>query len=218
MPKITIENTKQLTRKAVGIAVIKNKPQVVALFQKYGVAVDNSYDTNELIVGVYQAMVTSPGFRRDLVKLLSASMTEHKQHFTEDIYNFSAGGPSEAGSSAGDIGQAANSLTSQSTTMTTPSSNSSLGAGLFSAGNLSNLLNTGLTVLSNSLKSKSDQKLANTALQIEAEKTKQAALSTGATTAVPTAGLSSGAKIGIVVGILAVVGATLYFVLRKKSK
>lgn len=92
----------------------------------------------------------------------------------------------------------------------------------FTPDKLNTLFNTGLGILSTSLANKSNKQLADKALEIEKEKTKQAELLAAANAATAGAGslkpgLSTGAKIGIGLGIAATVGTILYFVLRKKK-
>ena len=79
------------------------------------------------------------------------------------------------------------------------------------------MIGTGLDTLSTSLKNKSDQKLANTALALEVEKTKQAALLAqgGSGAGVIKPGLSTGAKVAIGLGVATLVGVIIYFVVKK---
>ncbi len=90
---------------------------------------------------------------------------------------------------------------------------------VLSAQNLSNLFNAGLGVLSTTLTNKSNKELAQKALEIEQEKTKQAALlaASGGLRGAASPGLSTGAKIGIGLAVAATVGTIIYLLVRRKK-
>jgi len=217
--KITDQKARELTRQAMGIAIAKNKGKVISLLKKYGVAVDNSYSDDELIVGVLQAVRSGNArFKKDLAILLGEGVS---MNFTAEQGSefFSFVDSSFLNNDGAFTGINATSIASQyDTTASTAKEKTAVGSLLSDKNFLSGVLNTGLTTLSSSLTNKSNQKLANTALQIEAERTKQAALIAaggGAAGLGVKPGLSTGAKVAIGVGVLAIVGVIIYVVVKK---
>lgn len=222
--KMKRNDAETATRIAIATAVEKNRKGVVALLNKHGVNIGSNYTNQELIVGLLQAMKSNDRFKKELAALLSQTATEHKSSFAEGNFCFTAGNffaanglnfsnGDEAGIHSPDeeLGISNN---SSSAPTSTPDKKKS---GVFSAANLNALFNTGLDTLSTILKNKSNQKLAQTAKEIEEEKTKQAALA-GVGGGIGTkSGLSTGAKVGIALGIVAVVGTIVYLVVKKKK-
>lgn len=212
--RMTTSKAQEITRKALGIAIARNRSRIIALLKKYGVAIDDSYSDDELIVGVLTALKTNNRFKKDLGDLLYETTSDAMKSFTgeegQQFFGFV---------SAATLAEAAASQENTTTAPTGTQKEKTALGGLFADKNtLSSILNTGLGVLSTSLTNKGNQKLANTALAIETEKTKQAALAAGAGgNGLPGAqqGLSTGAKIAIGVGIAAVLGTIIYFVVKK---
>lgn len=234
MAKVEMKTSeaKEITRKAIALAIVKHRDKIIALLKKNGVSIDGN-DDDKLIVAVMIGVRDSARFRKELAALL-ADTTKETMSFTAE-YNtffftgseafFNALGSSSVGDSAGSSddggGNSSGGNGSGSSTYTGQSSDTPGGAlkNLFSdPKTLSSILNTGLTTLSNALTNKSNQKLANTALQIEAEKTKQAALLAGSRAVIGAGGtgLSTVAKIGIGVGVAAVVGVIIWLIVKKK--
>lgn len=248
------KNTSQeITKRAIAVAVLKKRPQVIALFKKNGIIASSAWTDHELIVGILQAMRTNERFKTDLVELLSTVTLENKSHFTgegmfrftgENMFRLSGTVEPMAGKwynadgakfhedgvtghpTIFDIGPTgatpSGSLPAWATTpppgpsplpsnptpaaTTSGSSGGGFLSGVFNSSTISNILNQGVNVLSTSLQNKSNAQLANTALQIEQQKTQQAALaaSAGAGAKPP---MSTATKIGI--GLLVVVGVGL---------
>lgn len=217
MAEVKTSEARDITRKALGLAVAKHRNKLVALLKKHGVSADTSTD-DKLIVATLAAMRDSGRFRDDLREVLTKTTTE-TVGFTAEYNSFFFTGTKffnwEA--SYNDLSnQLAGSSTAPASTST--STKSTAGQLLSDPKLIGSILNTGLTTLSNSLTAKSNQKLADTTLQIEAEKTKQAALLAqgGGAAANNPGGLSTGAIIGITLGSLALVGVVIWLVVRKK--
>lgn len=214
--KMKRSEAKEITRKAIGLAIVKNRDKIVALLKKYGVAIDSSYSDDELIVATLVGIRSNTKFKDDLGKLLTETTSE-SIGFTAEYNSFFFTGSESFFGWDGETGTASSTTT---TTTTKPKEKTAIGSLLSDKNTLSNILNTGLSVFSTSLTNKSNQKLADTALQIEAEKTKQAALlaqraGAGGGAGGANTGLSTGAKIGIGIGVAAVVGLIIYLVVKK---
>lgn len=76
------EHSRQFTRKAIGMAVKNNRPQVIALLKKYGISSSNNYTDNEIIVGILVANRSMPRFRADLKALLMQTTPAAASNFT----------------------------------------------------------------------------------------------------------------------------------------
>lgn len=218
MATVTIspDKVKELTRKALGTAIAKNRAKVIALLKKYGVAIDSSYSDSEVIIAVLHAVRSDKKgrFKKDLSEILkdTASSMNFTAEDGQEFFNYVSVPEITNPTTVPVMGTVTGANTSPTT-----KPKSAFGSAL--ASNLGNIFSTGLNVLSSSLTNKSNQKLADTALAIEAEKTKQAALNAqgggaGGAGAQPS-GLSTGAKIGIGVGVAAVVGLIIYLVVKK---
>jgi hypothetical protein len=201
-PQITTTQTQDLTRKAIALAVVRQRDKIIALLKKHGVTVDASNSDDELIVALLQAIKHSQRFRQDLKTLLVQVTPGNTQNFTGEDNFFFTGESKFFNADSGDSGGSS-----------TSSSKTALGS--FLSGNLDKILGTGLDTISSTLKAKADQKLADKALAIEAEKTKQAALAAQQSNRSTTAGLSTGAKVAIGVGAAAVIGLIIYLVVKK---
>jgi hypothetical protein len=195
----------KMTSNAIAAVVLHNKNAVIALLKKNGVNVDGSYSDKELIVGILAAARSNARFRGELRQLMTNTMLEHKSGFTGDGFFNAMGGE-----------------TNPLQTATVPSTSTSTGSSassFFNSTNLNKLFDTGLNILSTSLQNKSNKQLADTALQIEQEKTKQAALlaaNKGNATGT-TGGLSTGAKIGIGIAITGLLVLLLWVIFKKKK-
>lgn len=238
---MTTEQMQQVTRNAIALAVVKNRSRIIALLRSHGVNVDSAYPDDQLITAILVAVQSKLAFRNDLQKLLLATAAAHTNNFTgeqgsnffpplqpgqgKDGFSFTQedaeGFFSPKGTGRGKDGfaftaeKAANFFNANDEKDKTA-------AGVFLKENMGTILNTGLGTISTLLTNKSNGKIADKALLIEQEKTKQAALlaagsglATGAGTA--STGLSTGAKIGIGVAVLAVVGVIIYFIVKKKK-
>ncbi len=196
-------NAHDFSTKAIGLAVAKQRDKVIALLKKYGVNIDKDYNDGKIIVAVLVANRTNPRFRSDLKELLKQTIESNKKSFTGEYPFFGVGyyNPDEGSE-----------LTTTSTT-TKPKT----AVGNFLSNNMDSLLNTGLSTISSVITNKSNQKLAEQALAIETEKTKQAALlaAGGGAGVNQKTGLSTGAKVAIGVGAAAVIGVIIYLVVKK---
>lgn len=217
-----------IARKTLGLAIVNNRDKVIALLKKYGVAVDDSYSNDELIVAVLTVVQSNQRFRDDLKKLLTDVASDALSFTGEGGMEFfyMANGEDpwasiKAAYAANNPGQAIQSGSVANTSDTTTQSKTAVGSLLSDKQTLSNILGTGLNVLSTSLTNKSNQKLANTALQIETEKTKQAALmAAGGGAGTPNAkkGWSTGAIIGVSVAGVAALAGIIYWLFKPKAK
>lgn len=193
----------QIARNAIAMALVKNRGAVISLLRKYGVNVDKGSTDHELIVAILVANRDNEKFRQELRTLLLKSADSNTQNFTaEKSMNFFF---------TAENGQ----------NFFYPADGEQTGVGKFLSGNLDTILSTGLATLSTVITNKSNSKLADKALAIETEKTKQAQLAAiaagaGAGSGAKT-GLSTGAKIGIAVIGLAGLGTILYFIVKKKK-
>lgn len=228
--------SRQFAIQGIAHTMRTRRDSIIALLRKHGVIIDQSYDDPAITIAVLKAVGTSPRFRGDLSKLMADAASEGKKSFTgregffqftgregffgftgkEGFFNF---GPTdeELGSTTSTSNYTPASTGSSSTSSATKT-NSAL-SGLLTGNNLSNLFNTGLNVLSTTVSAKSNQKLADTALQIEQAKTMQAAYLAGGGygSTLPGAGMSTGAKVAIGVLVLGVLGTVTYFIVRKKK-
>jgi hypothetical protein len=220
--QMKFSQAQDITRKALGIAIVKNRGKIIALLKKYGVAVDNSYSNEELIVGTLAAVQSKERFREDLKNLLTETTSQALSFTGEEGMNFFyADGPTIYDIFDDNTSSAATTQPSSTAgTTTAQKQKTALGSLLSDKDTLKNILGTGLNVLSTSLTSKSNQKLADKALAIETEKTKQAALSYGGGGAQPTAknGWSTGAIIGVTLLGIVVLGGTIYLATRNSGK
>lgn len=204
-------NSHDFTTKAIGLTVAKDRGSLIALLKKFGVNVDNKITDDELIISVLAANRTNNKFRNELKDILKEKVSGNIKNFTGESGFFFTGEASFFNM----FGE--NDL--HGTTTPTTTTRTRTGVGNFLNNNLDTLLNQGLSTIGTAITNKSNQKLADTALQIEAEKTKQAALlaasgkaggSTGSA-----AGMSTGAKVAIAVGIVAVIGVIVFLVKKK---
>jgi hypothetical protein len=235
MNKIQMKYSKaqDITRKALGMAILKNREKVVALLKKYGVAVDSSYSNDELIVGVLTAVQANARFRQDLGNLLTQTTSESLNFTGESGMQFfyAAGDPESsdpwasitkayAQNNPGQAIGAGSGPVANTTTPTTTTQKSALGSLLSDKNTLSSILNTGLSTLSTSLTNKSNQKLAKTALAIETEKTKQAQAAVAGGGAAPgtRAPISMGLKIGLAVGGAVLLTFVIVMLVKPKAK
>jgi hypothetical protein len=227
--QMKLSQAKDIARKSLGLAIVKNRDKIIALLKKYGVAVDDTYSNDELIVGVLAAVQSKARFREDLTKLLTETTGEALSFTGEEQMEFfyMANGEDpwasiKAAYAANNPGQAitSGSVANLSDTTTTTKQKTAIGSLLSDKNTLSNILGTGLNVLSTSLTNKSNQKLADTALAIEAEKTKQAALLAAGGSAAPgtASGWSTGAKIAVGVGAVAFVSLIVWLIVKPKAK
>jgi hypothetical protein len=76
------------------------------------------------------------------------------------------------------------------------------------------LLKTGIGVVATKVGSSSNQGLAQTAAQIEAEKTKQLQAQALLAKNKPATTMSTGAKIGIAIGAAAILGVAIYAIVK----
>jgi hypothetical protein len=182
-------------------------------------------------MGILKAVQENQRFREDLKALLIKVVQDNKLSFTGESGFFHFTGENMFCRLTGDRSAPAGrwhnadgggylrfveeqdvNLGSLNTTTSVPKTTApktSTFSSVFSGQNLGNLFNTGVNTLSTLLTNKSNKDLANTALEIEKEKTQQAAMlaaaaQSGGGAAPPKKGLSTGAKIGIGVGILIV--------------
>lgn len=211
----------QIARNAIALALVKNRNSVIALLRKYGVNVDKDSSSDQLIVAILVANRDSEKFRQELKELLLKTSAGSTQNFTAERdmqFFFTA----ENGSNFFNLDrEEALARLGASQTDNTETSKEKTGLGKFLSGNLDKILGTGLTTLSTVITNKSNAKLADKAIALETEKTKQAqlaALAAGATS-VPGSGksMSTGAKIGIGIAAVALLGTLVYFIVRKKK-
>lgn len=230
--EIKTSQARDITRKAIGYAVAKHRDKIVALLKKYGVAMDTSNSDHELIVAVLVTLRDKPRFKADLVEVLKGT-TSDALSFTAEYNSFFFTG--DSGKFFNTIGDgtvcdpASQAYADYVTNNGTPppncgSGSTSSGGGKTAVGQvlsdpkvLGGVLTAGLGILSTSLTNKGNQQLADTALAVETEKTKQAALLAAGTggTGVAKPGMSMGAKIAIGVGVAAVLGLIAYLIFKK---
>lgn len=227
--------------KAIAAALIKDKKGLVSLLRKNGVSISSSYSDREVIIAVLEAVRSSQRFKTDLSDFLATVAVDSKMSFTgEGMFGFTgenmfrlngvhppngwygadgrepapaAWGPQFDGS-PNEL-QGINSGYGTTTTTTTPVAKDKL----LDKDTIRNFLNTGLGVLSTTLTNKSNKELADKALEIEQEKTRQAALlaAGGGSAEASKKGLSIGAIIGIIAGVLVIGGVAVYFFTRPKK-
>lgn len=225
--QLTTTAMQQITRNAIALALVKNRGAVISLLRKYGVNVDKDSKDNQLIIAILVANRSNEKFRQELKHLLLQTAGNNTKNFTaeksmnffftaengQNFFNAPGDDPNDAWSRL---------LKNQNTNTATETEKQKTGVGQFLSGNLDKILNTGLSTLSTVITNKSNSKLADKALAIEAEKTKQAqlaAMAAGAGSVVNgKKGLSTGAKIGI--GVLGLGGliVIVYFAFIKKKK
>lgn len=221
------ENINQITIQALGLTMATRRNEVVDLLKKYGVAIDKSYADRDIITALLIACSKDERFKAECTNLMSEAMMSQagaadiaadKAFTGESQQRFFPANASRK-SFTGETEQhffPASSLTDANNTSTTGKT----GVGKFLDANLDKILNTGLTTISTIATNKSNQKLAQTALQIEQEKTRQAELVAaggGAGFGTAKKGLSTGAKIGIGLGVAGVIGTIIYFLVKKKK-
>ena len=104
-------------------------------------------------------------------------------------------------------------------TSTGGSSSGSLLSGVFDSSFIKGLLTTGVGVVANKINSGTQTSLAGSALAIEQEKTKQAALQAqiNGGAGAPKPVMSTGVKIAIAVGSVALLGTVVYLIARKPA-
>lgn len=219
MAEIKTSEARDITRKALGLAVAKHRNKLVSLLKKHGVSADTSTD-DKLIVATLAGVRDSKRFRDDLAGVLTDT-TRETVGFTAEYNSFFFTGTKFFNWEAtyNDLSNQLNSGNTSAQSTSTSSGKTTAGQLLSDPKLIGSILNTGLTTLSNSLTAKSNQKLADTTLQIEAEKTKQAALLAqggGAAGVGSSGGLSTGAVIAMVIGGAAVIGLVVWLVVRKK--
>jgi len=210
--QLTIEAMQQIARNAIALALVKNRGAVISLLRKYGINVDKDSSNDQLIVAILVANRDNQKFRQELKELLLKTSAGSTKNFTaEKSMNFFF--TAENGNNFFNLGPDGPGADEQNVKEKT-------GLGKFLSGNLDKILGTGLSTLSTVITNKSNSKLADKAIALETEKTKQAqlaALAAGATS-VPGSGkgMSTGAKIGIGIAVVALLGTIVYFIVKKK--
>lgn len=190
----------EISSQSLAAAMATNRNKIIALLKKHGIAVDQSYKDQAIILAVLMAMrdqKMGTAFTNDLKGILVNN---------KPVLNFTAESETFFRNVTGDTGS---------------SQKSTIGSLVSDPNTWSSILNTGLDVLSSSVKSKSDKQLADTALKIEQEKTKQAELiaaqKAGGGNGSTSSGMSTGAKIAIGVGVAVVIITIVVLVFRKKK-
>lgn len=220
-PSITYGQSQQMARNAIALAVVNNRHQLEALLQKYGVDTSKADTDEKLIIAILVAMQGNKRLRHDLKGLLVQVTPANSKNFTaESGFFFTAekgDGFFNFNINTSGLQSAATAVNAKTTTTTTKDKTA---VGSFLSGNLDKILGTGLDTISTLVTNKSNSKLADKALAIEVEKTKQAALGAtigNAAGAAKTTGMSTGAKIAIGVGVVAVLGTIVWLLVRKKK-
>jgi hypothetical protein len=211
MSSISSENARQITHQALGAAIVHNRGQLIALLRKHGVNISESYPNSQLTVAILVATREKPRFRQDLAALLESVTKTQTKNFTAEKgmqFFFTADRGEQFSNTANRFFYNAD-------------GEDKTAAGKYLQDNLGTILNTGLGTISTLLTNKSNAKLADKALAIEAEKTRQAELAAqlgaqaGALGGTVKPGLSTGAKVAIGVGVAAVLGTIIYFIVKK---
>lgn len=222
-----MENTipKKRMDEVLGYVVSKRMDDVRQLLIQNGVQGAASFNDQQLRMAFIKAIKDSGSFRTNLASYLTTLVQEKSsesfvqqpglQFVQQPGLDFVQQPTLDfvAASAIGSAGAAATTTTTPTTTANKSSFWNTLG-GLASKDNLQTLFNTGLTVAASSLTSKANKESEERALQLEAIRLQQIQAQKELA-ATEKKGLSTGAWIGIVLGVGAIV--TTIILLKKKK-
>ena len=205
----------KVSRKAIAHVLVNRRADVIRLLRNAGAPVAEDVSSDDLVGLTLRAVRSSAPFRKDLTTLMAETL-----HSTEGTHGlFGIGDDDEDGT------------VKTTAAATTKTSNAFVQQGTFSGfldkDKMNTIFNTGMGILSNKLAAGTTNAGLDKSLAIEQEKTKQAMLlaeaqknnggsgNTGGTT---NSGLSTGVKVALGVGAAALLGVTIYFIVKATKK
>lgn len=185
-----VYQAQEFVNKAIALAVLNNKSELVKLLQKNGVKVDGTVSDKDLITMIYVGIAKSASFKKDLLAFFNS------MEANGDLLGFTGDGQFFNGSGK-------------------PFGETAFGKAL--GENSGAILAAGIGILSQKLTAKSDQASFKAAAELEAAKT-QALLAQAA--AAQSVGATSGSSkkwvLPVVIGVL-VIGIGAFFMLKKRK-
>lgn len=228
-------NAQQVAQELISYTVVTDKGSLVRLLQRNGVKMPNNPSDKEVTVAVLAASAKSPNFKKELASFLTAKVPQAAKDYqsfvgdasdfgftgVDDFVGFNIGSVSNIGTSVAATKKPATSAAAarKQARVTADNPQGKTGVGLFlqnltksltSQDTINAGLTVGLTAINNKVQSKSNALQQETAVltQQQDELRQQLPLSARS-------GMSTTTIVLIVLGVAAI-GATIYFVSKKK--
>ena len=227
-------NAQQVAQELISYTVVTDKSSLVRLLQRNGVKMPNNPSDKEVTVAVLAASAKSPNFKKELASFLTAKVPQAAKDYqsfvgdasdfgftgVDDFVGFNIGSVSNIGTSVAAAKKPATTTSSKKQSrITADNPQGKTGVGLFlqnltksltSQDTINAGLTVGLTAINNKVQSKSNALQYETAILTQQQDELRQQLPYSATS-----GMSTTTIVLIVLG-LAAVGATIYFVSKKK--
>lgn len=227
-------NAQQVAQELISYTVVTDKSSLVRLLQRNGIKMPNNPSDKEVTVAVLAASAKSPNFKKELASFLTAKVPQAAKDYqsfagdvsdfgftgVDDFVGFNIGSVSNIGTSVAAAKKPAVSSKQQSrVTATNPQGKT--GVGLFlqnltksltSQDTINAGLTVGLTAMNNKVQSKSNALQYETAILTQQQDMLRQQLPYTSTMG---SGMSTTTVVLLVLGVAAV-GATIYFVSKKK--
>jgi hypothetical protein len=202
MQPVKVNQAQATIQEVVGLVVFEDKQGLINLLRKNGATIDDNISDENLIKVTYLAIAKSNGFKKDFSTYLVGKFSEEKVEYVADgeFFNFGEDGDKK-----------------KSGLFAKKEGGSGVGNALRKVGteeNINSLVNTGLGILSKKLTAKADQQSIKDATELASKKSEQALAEANLQ-----AQKSASKKwvVPVVIASVLVVGAVIYFVIRKKK-
>lgn len=229
-------NAQQVAQELISYTVVTDKSSLVRLLQRNGIKMPNNPSDKEVTVAVLAASAKSPNFKKELASFLTAKVPQAAkdyQSFAGDVSDFGFTGVDDfVGFNIGSVSNIGTSVAAAKKPATTTSSKKQsritadnpqgkTGVGLFlqnltksltSQDTINAGLTVGLTAINNKVQSKSNALQYETAILTQQQDMLRQQLPYTSTMG---SGMSTTTVVLLVLGVAAV-GATIYFVSKKK--
>lgn len=204
MEQFQVNEAQSSIQDAIGYAVHEDRDGVINLLRKNGASIDESISDENLIKVVYLAIAKSNGFKKDFSDYLIGKFAEDQVNYVEEeFFNLTK--------------EERLAARKQKQTLRKEAGGSKVGKALGSVAtseNISALVNTGLGVLSKKLTAKADQQSIKDATNLAAQQSQQAL---NQTKLEEQRAASRKWIVPVVIGGVLVIGAVIFFVIRKKK-
>lgn len=229
-------NAQQVAQELISYTVVTDKGSLVRLLQRNGVKMPNNPSDKEVTVAVLAASAKSPNFKKELASFLTAKVPQAAKDYqsfvgdasdfgftgVDDFVGFNIGSVSNIGTSVAAAKKPATTTSSKKQSrITADNPQGKTGVGLFlqnltksltSQDTINAGLTVGLTAINNKVQSKSNALQYETAILTQQQDMLRQQLPYTSTMG---SGMSTTTVVLLVLGVAAV-GATIYFVSKKK--
>lgn len=229
-------NAQQVAQELISYTVVTDKSSLVRLLQRNGIKMPNNPSDKEVTVAVLAASAKSPNFKKELASFLTAKVPQAAKDYqsfvgdasdfgftgVDDFVGFNIGSVSNIGTSVAAAKKPATTTSSKKQSrITADNPQGKTGVGLFlqnltksltSQDTINAGLTVGLTAINNKVQSKSNALQYETAILTQQQDMLRQQLPYTSTMG---SGMSTTTVVLLVLGVAAV-GATIYFVSKKK--